>query len=233
MNQALIAATHIKLPLATEVKVGESVELLDLVIDDGRTFLGWYDEQGNKVETLAPTAKGTITLTAKWSEAIAVETFTVTNEVNRLLKLSTYQLEWTIGPSNATMQKVTFASTNESVLKVSEKGFIEAISTGTAKILITVVGNTALNKEIEIEVYVDPYIDGEFTEESYVVKGESTQLGATLVGSTGSLTWTSNTPQIATVDADGTVSALKEGLAEIVVTDTTSLSIKNSYIECK
>ena len=229
MNQALIAATHIKLPLATEVKVGESVELLDLVIDDGRTFLGWYDEQGNKVETLAPTAKGTITLTAKWSEAIAVETFTVTNEVNRLLKLSTHQLEWTIGPSNATMQKVTFASTNESVLKVSEKGFIEAISTGTAKILITVVGNTALNKEIEIEVYVDPYIDGEFTEESYVVAGKSTQLGATLVGSTGSLTWTSNNPQIATVDADGTVSALKEGLAEIVVTDSTNKKVSFTF----
>lgn len=230
MNQALIAATHIKLPLATEVKVGEQVDLIDLVIEDGRTFLGWYDESGNKVEKLAPTAKGSITLTAKWSEAVAVESFEVPNEVNRLLKLSTHQLEWIIGPDNATFKKVTFASTNENVLKVSEKGLIEAISTGTAKVLITVHGNTALNKEIEIEVYVDPYIDGEFKEESYVVVGGSTQLGATLIGASGnSLTWTSNTPQIASVDADGTVSGLNEGLAEIVVSDANNSKTKFTF----
>ncbi len=229
MNQALIAATQIKLPLATEVKVGEQVDLIDLVIEDGRTFLGWYDEDGNKVEKLAPTAKGSITLTAKWSEAVAVESFEVTNEVDRLLKLSTHQLEWVIGPDNATFKKVTFASSNESILKVSEKGLIEAISTGTAKVLITVHGNTELNKELEIEVYVDPYIDGEFKEESYVVAGKSIELAATLVGGTSTLTWTSNTPQIATVDADGTVSGLTEGLAEIVVSDSNNKNIKFTF----
>ncbi|MBR6515347.1 MAG: InlB B-repeat-containing protein [Bacilli bacterium] len=220
MNQALIAATQIKIPLVEEVKVGEEVVLLDLVIEDGRTFLGWYDENGNKVEKLKPTEKGSITLTAKWSEAVAVESFEVTNEVNKLLKFSTHQLRWEIGPSNATLKKVTFASSDTSILKVDEKGLIEAVSCGTAKVIITVHGNQQLNTEIEIEVYVDPYIDGKFVEESYVVVNQEIQLGATLVGSTSNkLTWTSKTPDIAKVDESGVVSGVKEGLAEIVVAD--------------
>ena len=217
MNQALINATHIKLPLATEVKVGESFTLLDLVIEDGRTFLGWYDEQGNKVEVLTPTGTGSIVLTAKWSEATPVESFTVTNPVEKLLKLSTHQLNWVIGPDNATFKKVTFASSNEEILTVSEKGLIEAHNTGTAKVLITVHGNTALNMELEIEVYVDPYVDGEFEETSYVVKEESIQLSATVNGvSNAKLAWKSNTPSIASVDESGAVTGIKEGVAEIV-----------------
>ena len=220
MNQALIAATQIKIPLVEEVKVGEEVVLLDLVIEDGRTFLGWYDENGNKVEKLKPTEKGSITLTAKWSEAIPVETFEVTNEISKLLKLATHQLTWTIGPDNATFKKLTFASSDESVLTVSENGLIEAINIGTAKVLITVHGNTQLNTEIEIEVYVDPYIDGEFVDETYVVAEQSIQLAAKYVGkNTTSLVWTSKTPDIASVDETGAVTGHKEGLAEIVVSD--------------
>ena len=228
-TEAVYKALEIPKDLVTEYKPGDSFELLQLSVNDGRTFLGWYDQNGNKVEKITATTVGDLVLTAKWSEAVPVETFVITNEIDRLLKLSTHQLAWQIGPSNATYKKLTFASTNESVLTVSENGLIEAISTGTAKVLITVHGNTALNMELEIEVYVDPYIDGEFKEESYVVAGASTQLGATLVGSTSNLTWTSNTPQIATVDADGTVSALKEGLAEIVVSAANNSKIKFTF----
>jgi len=217
MNQALIDATKIRIPLVTEYKVGTEVELVNLELYDGREFLGWYDEAGNKVEKIAAGTKGNIKLTAKWSEAIPVESFTVTNPIEKLLKLSTHQLNWVIGPDNATFKKVTFASSNEEILTVSEKGLIEAHNTGTAKVLITVHGNTALNMELEIEVYVDPYVDGEFEDNSYVVKEESIQLSATVNGiSNAKVAWKSNTPSIASVDASGAVTGIKEGLAEIV-----------------
>ena len=217
MNQALINATKIKIPLVTEYKLGEEVELTELVINDGREFLGWYDQNGNKVEKIYSNTQGNLVLTAKWSESVAVETFEVTNEVDKLLKLSKHQLIWSIGPDNATLKKVSFVSTNEEVLTVSEKGLIEAVGIGTAKVLITVHGNTSLNVELEIEVYVDPYIDGEFVEESYVVVNEAIKLGATVYGAKQeNLLWKSNTPAIATVSNDGVVSGGKEGLAEIV-----------------
>ena len=206
--------------LVTEYRPGDSFELLQLSVNDGRTFLGWYDQNGNKVERITATSTGDLVLTAKWSEAIPVSSFEVTNEISKLLKLSTHQLRWTIGPDNATFKKLTFASSDTSILTVDEQGLIEAVSCGTAKIMITVHGNTALNTEIEIEVYIDPYIDGEFVDESYVIVGEEIQLGATLVGTTSNkVTWTSKTPEIAKVDESGVVSGVKEGLAEIVVTD--------------
>ena len=217
MNQALIAATKIRIPLVTEYKVGTEVELTNLELYDGREFLGWYDDAGNKVEKIAAGTKGNIKLTAKWTEAVPVESFTVTNPVEKLLKLSTHQLTYVIGPDNATFKKVTFASSNEEILTVSDKGLIEAHNTGTAKVLITVHGNTALNMELEIEVYVDPYVDGEFEDNSYVVKEESIQLSATVNGiSNAKVAWKSNTPAIASVDASGAVTGIKEGVAEIV-----------------
>ena len=218
MNQALIAATQIKIPLVTEYELGDEFDLVDLVIDDGRTFLGWYDQDGNKVEKIYSNTKGDLVLTAKWSEATPVESFEVTNKVERLEKFAQYQLKWVVGPENATFKKVTFASSNTNVLTVSENGLIDAVGTGTAKVLITVYGNQALNMELEIEVYVNPYIDGEFVDKTYVVANESIELNATLVSEkTDNLVWTSNTPSIATVSSNGIVTGLKEGLAEIVV----------------
>ena len=229
MNQALIAATQIKIPLVTEYKLGDELDLLELSIEDGRTFLGWYDESGNKVEKISSNTKGNLVLTAKWTESIAVETFTVSNPISKLLKLSSHQLKWVIGPNNATYKKVTFASSNTKVLTVSETGLIEAVSVGKAKVLITVHGNTSLNMELEIEVYVDPHIQGEFVEESYVEVEEDIELKATLVGSTGDLVWSSNTPEIATVDNNGVVTGVKEGLAEIVVKSKDNANISFTF----
>ncbi len=218
MNQALINATKIKIPLPTEYKLGDEFTIPELVINDGRTFLGWYDQEGNKVEKIAANTQGDLVLTARWSEATPVESFEITNQIDKLLKLSTHQLKWNIGPSNATFKKVTFESSNPKVLTVSETGLINAVSEGVAKVLITVHGNTALNMELEIEVYVDPYIRGEFVTQSYVVAGKTIQLRGTLVGATTEkLVWASKTPEIATVDSEGVVTGVKEGLAEIVV----------------
>lgn len=218
MNQALIDGTHIKIPLVTEYELGDEFTLTELVIDDGRTFLGWYDENGNKVEKISSNTEGDLVLTAKWSEAVPVESFAIDNLVEGLLKLSTHQLTWTINPSNATFKKVTFESSNPDVLTVSEDGLLTAVSVGTATISVTVHGNTSLNTEFDVEVYVDPYIDGEFADTSYVVAGQSIDLGATLVGEyEDKLVWKSNTANIASVSSSGSVKGLSEGLAEIVV----------------
>ncbi len=229
MDQALIDATQIKIPLVTEYKLGDEFELLKLTIDDGREFLGWYDQNGNKVEKINTNTQGDLVLTAKWTESIPVESFIVNNQITKLLKLSEHQLKWTIGPSNATFKKVTFASSNTKVLTVSETGLIKAVSTGTAKVLITVHGNTSLNMELEIEVYVDPHIQGEFKEESYVEVEDDIELGAILVGGTSQLVWTSKTPEIATVNSDGVVTGVKEGLAEIVVSCADNANISFTF----
>ena len=229
MNQELISATQIKIPLVTEYKLDDEFSLSNLTIEDGRTFLGWYDQNGNKVEKITTSTQGNLVLTAKWSESTPVETFTVTNPITKLLKLSEHQLRWVIGPTNATYKKVTFASSNTKVLTVSDSGLIKGVTTGKAKVLITVHGNTSLNMELEIEVYVDPHIQGEFKDESYVEVEEEIELKATLVGGTNQLAWKSNTPEIATVTSDGVVTGVKEGLAEIVVYCVNNENIKFTF----
>ena len=229
MNQELISATQIKIPLVTEYKLGDEFSLSNLTIEDGRTFLGWYDQNGNKVEKITASTQGNLVLTAKWSESTPVESFTVSNPITKLLKLSEHRLRWVIGPSNATYKKVTFASSNTKVLTVSDSGLIKGVTTGKAKVLITVHGNTSLNMELEIEVYVDPHIQGEFKDNSYVEVEEEIELKATLVGGTNQLAWKSNTPEIATVTSDGVVTGVKEGLAEIVVYCVNNENIKFSF----
>ncbi len=230
MNQALIAATKIKIPLITEYKLGDEFDLIELIIDDGRTFLGWYDADGNKVEKIYSNTEGNLVLTAKWSEAVPVETFEVTNKIERLEKSYEHQLKWVIGPENATFKKVTFTSSNPNVLTISETGLIKAINTGTANITITVHGNTSLNMSFEVEVYVNPYIDGEFVDKSYATIEEGIQLNATLVeGKPDTLVWTSKTPNIATVDQTGVVIGVAEGLAEIVVSCASDESVSFTF----
>ncbi len=226
MNEALISATKITIFPITEYKLGDEFELTKLFIDDGRTFLGWYDTTGNKVEEITSSTYGDLVLTAKWSEKISVESFEITNEIDRLLKLSQHQLTWVIGPSNATYKKVTFTSNNTDVLTISEEGLITAVDSGTAKVFITVVDNPSLNTVLEIEVYVNPFINGEFLDESYVVTNKTIRLGATVKGASSNLVWTSKTPSIATVSSDGVVTGIKEGLAEILVScaDNTDVS---------
>ena len=223
-------ATYIYEELVTEYELGQEFELINLVIDDGRTFLGWYDANGNKVEKIHPNTEGNLVLTAKWSEAIPVETFEITNKIEKLGKLSQHQLTWVIGPTNATFKEVSFTSSNPNVLTVTNKGLIEAVDTGTAKISVVVYGNKTLNMEFEVEVYVAPYIDGEFIDTSYVVANQVIELDATLIGNiTDTLVWTSKTPEIATVDQNGFVTGVKEGLAEIVVTCANNKDISFTF----
>ena len=230
MDEALLAATQIKIPLISEYKVGEEVKLIDLVIEDGRTFLGWYDEDGNKVESIPAGTKGNIVLTAKWSEATPVESFAVTNQISEMVKYSTYQLTWEIGPANATFKKVTFKSSNPEVLEVSENGLLKSLKEGVATISIRVHGNEELNMSFDVEVYVSPYIDGEFAEESYVVKNDAIQLNAKhSKDATRTLIWESKDTSIATVDQYGVVTGVKEGLAEIVVCDAENKDVKFTF----
>ena len=206
--------------IPSEYRGGQIVTLPEISMKNGLQFLGWYDNpefNGSPITTITSTDSGDKVFYAKWEPEIFAETVEI-NKIDELLLFTTHQLVWTITPANATFPKVTFASTDTNVLTVSEKGLIEAISVGTAKVLITVHGNTALNMELEIEVYVDPYMDGEFEDTSYVVVEDTIQLSAKVVGTTSSgLVWTSKTPDIATVDDSGVVEGVKEGVAEIVV----------------
>jgi len=73
-------------------------------------------------------------------------------------------------------------------------------------------------------------IIGEFETTSYVVKGQNIQLLTTYVDSSISqLTWKSENPEIATVTSSGTVTGVSEGVATIVVYDSSNTAISFTF----
>lgn len=201
-------------PLVTEYSLGDDKVLVNLVIDDGRTFLGWYDENNNLVQKITPDMRGDLTLTAIWSASTPAESFDL-NYVNRLDKFESYALTWTLLPVDTTNKKIIFESSNPSILEIDKYGVMYAHQTGTVTVTYNVLANPDLNGSFEVEVYVDPYIDANFETTSVVVVDESIKINATLEGTLGKVNWKSSNTNLATVDSTGKVTALKEGYVTI------------------
>jgi len=73
-------------------------------------------------------------------------------------------------------------------------------------------------------------IIGEFEDKSWVVAKQKLQLLTTFIGqSNGNLVWTSENPEIATVDQNGLVTGVSEGVATIIVTDPVYPDIYFTY----
>lgn len=202
-------------PLVTEYELGEEKELVNLVIDDGRTFLGWYDENGNKVEKITASMSGNLVLTAMWSASTPAESFELT-KVEKLGKLETFQLSWILLPADTTNKKIIFTSSNPDILSIDKHAVMYGNEVGTVTVTYQVLANPELNGSFTVEVYVDPFIDARYDTSSIVGVGEYININATIEFGTGEIVWESLNPTIATVDENGQVYGKASGYAEIV-----------------
>ena len=214
-NETMMANTFIDIPLITEYTVGQSIELVGLTIDDGREFLGWVDENGNKVTHITPNTVGNLVLTATWSISTPVEKVEV-SKIDKIERFDSYKLTWIITPSDATNKKVTLSSSDTSVLTIDQDGNMYAVNNGTATITLEVADNPALNVVFDVVVYSEEFIDLTAETETYVKKDESIKLNAKLYFGTGNILWKSLNPSIVTVDELGNVTGVKEGYGEIM-----------------
>lgn len=99
-----------------------------------------------------------------------VTDITLTEESKTLGVGATYQLEWTVAPSDADNKDVTFTSSDTKVATVSEDGLITAVATGTSTITVSsadksdVTASFALTVEetkyiTEVEFYGDNFVE--------------------------------------------------------------------------
>ena len=209
--EACLCAT----PLVDSYELGEEKELVNLVIDDGRTFLGWYDEDGNKIEKITSTMKGNLTLTAMWSASTPATSFELT-KVDKLGKLETFQLSWVLLPAETTNKKIVFTSSDPSILSIDKHAVMYGNEVGTVTVSYEVLANPELNGSFVVEVYVDPFIDATFESTSVVGVGEYIQVNAKIMAGTGEIEWKSNDETIATVDSTGQILGKASGYVEIV-----------------
>ena len=125
-----------------------------------------------------------------------------------------YQLVPALGDGEATL--FTYDTGNGNVAKVSKKGVVTGKKKGSAT--ITVKTHNGLTAKLKVTVVGAPGRVSLSRERLTMRVGETTGLSAWVpTGTASALTWTSSAPEVAAVDDQGGITALKAGEAQIVV----------------
>lgn len=150
-----------------------------------------------------------------------------------ILKGESKRLTATINPEDTTDDKtITWSSDDEDVLFVDQNGQMRGIKEGTANVKAVVAGKETTKQITVNEIHIDSItIDGD--QEFEMVKNQTKNLSAKInpdntTDDDKNITWTSNKDDVAKVDNNGKVTALKEGEATItakVGTHETSVKV--------
>lgn len=148
-----------------------------------------------------------------------------------ILKGETKRLTATINPEDTTDDKtITWSSDNENVLFVDQNGQIRGIKEGTANVKAVVAGKEATKQITVNEIHINSIaIDGD--QEFEMIKNQTKNLSVTInpenTTDDKGVVWKTNNEEVARVDNDGKVTALKEGEATITATvGTNETSVK-------
>lgn len=172
------------------------------------------------VKTVSGAKTATCTVTVK--EKTIKVTKIILNETNLPLEVGdTASLEATVEPSNATNKELEWSSNKESVATVNKRGKVTAIAKGTATITVK---NPKSGKTATCKVTVKDKkvaVTGVKLNKTAktLKKGGTFQLTATVLPDNAtdqSVTWDSDNKSVAKVK-DGLVTALSEGVANIIV----------------
>ncbi len=124
-------------------------------------------------------------------------------------------------PGNATNKAINWSSSNTGVISIDSSGFMTATGFGSTTITATSASNGSLSKSATF--YVGPAVTGisDISGSSSVVIGSTVTLSADISPSNAAnktITWSSGTPGVATVDASGVVTGVSAGTAVITAT---------------
>ncbi len=133
---------------------------------------------------------------------------------------NTEQLTYTLRPDGVTARAVSWASSDPAVASVDATGLVTALSKGAATItLATATPGVGAACDVEVKVPLTAVtLDVHALE---LIVGDETDLTATVSPADASypdVTWASDKPSVATVDAAGHVTAVAPGTATITAT---------------
>lgn len=162
--------------------------------------------------------------TADSAETVAVTSVSLNKSSIELAVGDTKTLTKTISPANATISNVEWSSSDPNVVAVSANGRIRGISAGKATITVTTddgaktaTCTVTVSGEVSEVSVTGVSLDKAAVE---LTEGDTTTLTATVTPDNATntdVTWTSGNPSVATVDAEGKVTAVAAGNAIITV----------------
>ena len=225
---------------SVEVNKGESAEKLTVkyepenTTDDKTVTWTSSDESVAVVEdgVITGIGAGTATITAKvgaFTDTCEVKvvsklqsiTITPDKAVDRLEAGDTVKMTVGYNPADTTDSKaVTWESMDENVATVDENGVVTAVGGGVTKIVAVSAADSSIKAECEIKVLIHTEGIKLNTTNIELLKGETTEpLTVTFIPAntddSKEVKWSSSDESVATVDAEGRITGLKEGTAII------------------
>ncbi|MCD8163958.1 MAG: Ig-like domain-containing protein [Synergistaceae bacterium] len=177
-----------------------------------------------------------VTVTPVWSENITVSPDLLTLEAGKSAKLSAK-----VGPEKATDKSVRWKSGDKDIATVSESGEVFAHNPGCPVLITATAGGARDDKEVSASCSLTvtaprvPVESVRISPEGAAIKvGESFQFTANILPENADnkkgVTWKSGDEKIATVDANGKVTALAVGTAAITVTTVDGLKAAQATV---
>ncbi|QLG46865.1 Ig-like domain-containing protein [Costertonia aggregata] len=203
----------------------------------------------NGLVTAVSVGSATITATSDENNAISdtsvvtvtaltvpVTGINVTPATTSIVEGATAQLDAEITPSNATNTGVVWSSSDTSVATVSASGLVTAVSVGSATITATSDENNAISDTsvVTVTALTVPVTGINVTPATTsIVEGATAQLDAEITPSNATNTgvvWSSSDTSVATVSANGLVTAVSEGAATITATSDENNAISDTSV---
>ena len=176
--------------------------------------------------TAVSSGSAKITATAGGKSADCTITVVAANIEANSITLDKTSLELAVGtaevltatvlPENATDKTVNWTSSEKSIATVDQNGKVTAIKAGNATITAKINNLTA---SCAVTVFIPVSSISLNTTNKTLKENEEFKLIATVSPSNATyktIVWTSNNPNVATVDSNGNVKAVSEGTTEIV-----------------
>ncbi|QVK16954.1 Ig-like domain-containing protein [Mycoplasmatota bacterium] len=156
----------------------------------------------------------------------------ITNPVTEMNLGDTYQLETLFTPIDTSNKRVEWTSSDATIISVSPDGLLTALKGGTVTITVKSLEDTSLVATIEVTVKADPGIELSLSDNrQQLIIDDTVTITATPFPNTyegKSILWSSSDENIATVDANGLVTAIAEGEVVITATFADDATVKTS-----
>ncbi|MDE7452256.1 MAG: Ig-like domain-containing protein, partial [Paramuribaculum sp.] len=143
-----------------------------------------------------------------------------------LIQGESAQLTATVSPENATDKSVTWTSADETVATVDDTGKVKAIDRGETEIVAITANGLTASYKITVKVIDADSITLNLND-TIMAEGDYVQLTATISPentTNKTVTWNSTDETVATVDANGRVTAFKSGITYITATTANGLT---------
>ena len=205
--------------------LSKKLDALDMSYSSSDPAVVMVDENGNIAAISAGAAEvalsskdGKITA-SKTIEVVVTPTGITTTDALTLTAGEASTLETAVAPDDATHVAISYTSSNDAVATVSDAGEVTAVAAGDATITATVDG-TALSAACKVTVL--PAIESvELNYTTLSLRPEGTAQLTYIVAPEEALadtvTYASSDESVATVNADGNVTAVADGTATITV----------------